>query len=1779
MSDEWTLGRLRAAIGHAFSGLSGDLEGHRFWRHQREAIVAIGRHLSNPASDPRASVVIPTGGGKTSIFGAVVNAVAGRKGQATPAPRILTLVPSLPLAAQVLMEFRTRHPDVDIGHLASRTVIDRDGVAYRHGARPTTVMTYALFMRRVASGDLRAKDVDLIVLDEAHRGLSELRREVFEDLFPSTIVIAFSATPAFDEDRSLNGLMGRNNLVYTADPQRLRDEGILAPVVNYVLAVRIEGALPEDSGERILVRRKAHADETLTFLERHVDAETGIRPLDKVTVFYGSDRAHAALFAREYNTRFAALGKRMEVLTGDDGPERIHAVVEAIERGTVTGIANAQLLVEGFDLAKIGLVINAPTESMVKVIQQAGRAQRIDRTMPVGDVRQTAFVLDTYLEIDGAMDGTPRWYFEAANEVSRAYAVAGTPVRVEAVDVSAYRDDVFAPATEAPGADEEATSSSAAWPERPSAGREGVSFSGSARSGADGLDVPDASDESAHRWEDDGYQTSSALAAIRYLLRKRALGRALEEKTDDWLSRSELIPNVALIGCEAFFDDLEREFLEKRLAMTLDSDPVVRAYQAGDRRSAPVQLRMALLRSGAKPTICYAADCVDDLLRIAGAPMRGAPASAEWISRSEVVDGIGAAWVESNELLKRTLAAFQIEERFDPKAAGVGIDGIFVRMRRLAAEGGSSVAYHRDDVPALAELLGIRHGRKEDDDFSVRDVATRLGVHLKNPVLRTAFERLRSQVEAGEPTRIDGTDVPVRLRYARGRLLLHVVGEEGVAAFARAVDVAATPRRGDRWKAEENLPDRTEAWLNRERAFSRLRTTYRREAPLGDLWERLTEAQEVDGLREVPEGRFRFRLMRSYNRVTVCLHEDDLEAFRAAAADPAARIPVDRIGAMDRLEGWYTQAMAARFLGMAPTNAKLTQLWTDLTDQLAANGMAAVGDHRLDMRLMRCGRDNAYCLEEGDLIWLGEHLGRRVGAGLMPAGEDDLGRTATARAMMMKPGSERFRNAWEAFERDFAAGADLDGVTARATSPLGEIVIERASLRAFARRAGLLGPQPGYLDPQDVHAMLQAEFGVFGIDRFKAVWDRLASEQSDADPGYRMSRFTAGKRSGWALAESDYPRLLDSLRPAPPPEPRQSDEDWSADWIAFDEAVAGLGALRHGAQVRSLAEAVTTRQDEIGEVPPGHLAETVWNGVSIPLRRIAARGTIRYAIARSSLSELAPHLAPPAESGTDWRALGSFTGATHVDHARALLDGLRAEVEALPIADAADVRIVRIPILLGESFGDAEPVEPVPASLRLGLRRAGNVTNVYVHRESWTDLSRLTGQNLPTAEDYSRFVSREEAFRTLGITYNKHVDDIFRRAAVLHAATLRLTGEDRPAEIEGVPIRCVRVERGKIGATYFHTEDIPAAAALAGYRSAKTDEKADEWLDRVGAAAVCRVNARQNPVFSAFWEDLVAGLDADRPVQLAGRPLRAHTLRVGARRVPCLHRDDLPTVISVLGFVTEDKTEDWVDKLKAASMVGMAMSNRRFEQAWNGLIADREAGRPTVLGAARVGFQKVIAGSRTPYCIRREDLPILAREIGIVRHGTGAKTADWLTEGEFCEQHRTNVQNQPLINPLWQAFRNAAITGSSCELSGGMPRLAILRHGAHEVACIHVEDLPLLRRHLGVSPPASAEEVAADWRPRGAVLAVLADEVRCSFEGIWAELASTVVANPHTVPPGIRLRVDLYGSGVIMRVHREDVDAMASWFQAASVTAPDDGEPPPVPDEEEIARRYARRCG
>ena len=146
-------------------------------------------------------------------------------------PSTIVLVPTRPLIRQTMLELAARHPEVETGYLNGSPILDGAGKPGPRRVAPVTLMTYAQFMLLAEVGEIRSEDVDHLVMDKAHRGLSDMRRGVVAAFREGgrTVVSTFTATPAFDEFKALDSLLGEENEVVRVSQQRLRDGGFLGP--------------------------------------------------------------------------------------------------------------------------------------------------------------------------------------------------------------------------------------------------------------------------------------------------------------------------------------------------------------------------------------------------------------------------------------------------------------------------------------------------------------------------------------------------------------------------------------------------------------------------------------------------------------------------------------------------------------------------------------------------------------------------------------------------------------------------------------------------------------------------------------------------------------------------------------------------------------------------------------------------------------------------------------------------------------------------------------------------------------------------------------------------------------------------------------------------------------------------------------------------------------------------------------------------------------------------------------------------------------------------------------------------------------------------------------------------------------------------------------------------------------------------------------------------------------------------------------------------------------
>jgi superfamily II DNA or RNA helicase len=142
-------------------------------------------------------IQLPTSAGKTEIMLAMILALCGT-GQ--DIPRMFIVEPTKRLVRQTRDRLVNRFPEIPVGLYYS----DEQELE-----KPLTIITWDSFYNLMESQNIKPEEVDYLFLDEAHRGLTDLRRSLLHSLHDTTVIEGLIRFPGdhFDhESRALANL-------------------------------------------------------------------------------------------------------------------------------------------------------------------------------------------------------------------------------------------------------------------------------------------------------------------------------------------------------------------------------------------------------------------------------------------------------------------------------------------------------------------------------------------------------------------------------------------------------------------------------------------------------------------------------------------------------------------------------------------------------------------------------------------------------------------------------------------------------------------------------------------------------------------------------------------------------------------------------------------------------------------------------------------------------------------------------------------------------------------------------------------------------------------------------------------------------------------------------------------------------------------------------------------------------------------------------------------------------------------------------------------------------------------------------------------------------------------------------------------------------------------------------------------------------------------------------------------------------------------------------------
>lgn len=214
------------------------------------------------------------------------------------------------------------------------------------------------------------KAPSLVVVDEAHRGLSRSMKKLLDEYRArGSKVLGMTATPIRSDGQGLGRLF--TDMVCTPDIAELTGMGFLVPMEYYV------GIIPDTKGVQLVA-----GDYSQDELQRVLDQDLLVGDVvdnygrlgrGRKTLLFATGVQHS-LHLRD---RLRAAGFAVEHIDGTTPKKDRDAVHERLTRGDLDIVTNANVYVEGTDIPEVSCIIDAqPTKSFGRYRQKAGRGLR-----------------------------------------------------------------------------------------------------------------------------------------------------------------------------------------------------------------------------------------------------------------------------------------------------------------------------------------------------------------------------------------------------------------------------------------------------------------------------------------------------------------------------------------------------------------------------------------------------------------------------------------------------------------------------------------------------------------------------------------------------------------------------------------------------------------------------------------------------------------------------------------------------------------------------------------------------------------------------------------------------------------------------------------------------------------------------------------------------------------------------------------------------------------------------------------------------------------------------------------------------------------------------------------------------------------------------------------------------------------------------------------------------------------------------------------------------------
>lgn len=341
--------------------------------YQRKTIEALRKEWD--AGRYRLAAVLPTGAGKTVVFGHLIKQWV----ELNPGKRVVVLAHTDELVDQAYKKLHAVAPHLKAGIVkAARNEVT------------ATVIIASVQSLRSAKRRKMIKNVGLVIVDECHHAAAKTYRDILDEygcMTGAAHAAGFTATLSRGDNKSLADIW--EAVAYRRD---------IAFMIRSRYLINVRGKRIEVDDLDLKRVRKSGGDFQASSLGDAMEASIAPQRVAEAYQEHAADRS-GILFAPTVSAAYAfadalnEVGIKAETIHGQlPMPER-RAIIERLNDGTTQVIANCMVLTEGFDSPRVSCVVVArPTRVPGLYQQMVGRGLRVDPTRPYEE--QDCLILD-----------------------------------------------------------------------------------------------------------------------------------------------------------------------------------------------------------------------------------------------------------------------------------------------------------------------------------------------------------------------------------------------------------------------------------------------------------------------------------------------------------------------------------------------------------------------------------------------------------------------------------------------------------------------------------------------------------------------------------------------------------------------------------------------------------------------------------------------------------------------------------------------------------------------------------------------------------------------------------------------------------------------------------------------------------------------------------------------------------------------------------------------------------------------------------------------------------------------------------------------------------------------------------------------------------------------------------------------------------------------------------------------------------------------------------------